>query len=80
MAKDLIQQELIERQKRIKAQLVGQVGDFPPYTTDWSADFKEFVAAQDIPGFGVHCYYAVSKEPIHNWKGLDKAVFPKCKY
>lgn len=77
MAKTLIEKEHSERQDRIRRQLRGQEGDLPPYTTDFSADFREYVAAQDIPGFGVHCYYALSKDPISVWRKVDKSILPK---
>ncbi|CAG9813384.1 unnamed protein product [Phaedon cochleariae] len=77
MAKNLIQKEQFERIDRIRRQLRGQIGDSPPYMTDCSSDFREYVAAQDIPGFGVHCYYAISKEPIDTWRKADKGIFPK---
>lgn len=79
MAKRIIEKEQADRQDRIRRQLRGQEGDFPPYTTDFSADFREYVAAQDIPGFGVHCYYAVSKDPIITWRQVDKSLLPKSK-
>lgn len=60
-------------------QFRGQTGDFPPYTTDCSSDFREYVAAQDIPGFGVHCYYAISREPVNKWQKSDKGIYPKSK-
>lgn len=37
----------------------------------------EYTAAQDIPNFGVHVYYAISKEPLPLWKNADKGVFPR---
>uniref|UniRef100_A0A6P7GUY2 Protein piccolo-like n=1 Tax=Diabrotica virgifera virgifera TaxID=50390 RepID=A0A6P7GUY2_DIAVI len=77
MAEDLIIAEQKERRTNIRRQLQGQIGDFPPYTTDISSDLREYVAAQDIPGFGVHCYYAISKDPITQWQKADKGIFPK---
>ncbi|XP_072398735.1 uncharacterized protein [Diabrotica undecimpunctata] len=77
MAEDLIISEQKERRANIRRQLQGQIGDFPPYTTDISSDLREYVAAQDIPGFGVHCYYAISKDPITSWQKADKGIFPK---
>lgn len=79
MAKKMIESEHSDRQDRIRKQLQGQDGDYPPYTTDFSSDYREYVAAQDIPGFGVHCYYAISKDPIYNWKITDKGPLPKSK-
>ncbi|KAG5874298.1 hypothetical protein JTB14_013964 [Gonioctena quinquepunctata] len=77
MARALIQKEQLERVDRIRKQLRGQIGDYPPYTTDCSSDYREYAAAQDIPGFGVHCYYAFSKEPINFWQRADRGIYPK---
>ncbi|XP_074037950.1 uncharacterized protein isoform X1 [Leptinotarsa decemlineata] len=77
MARTLIQTEQTERVERIRKQLRGQIGDYPPYTTDCSSDFREYAAAQDIPGFGVHCYYAISREPINFWQRADRGIYPK---
>lgn len=48
-----------------------------PFICDFSADLLEYVAIQDIPNFGVHGYFAVSKFPINTWDRVDKKVFPK---
>lgn len=37
---------------------------------------KEYAASQDIPNFGVHVYFAISKDPIHNWEHINKAILP----
>ncbi|KAJ9597772.1 hypothetical protein L9F63_011380, partial [Diploptera punctata] len=37
------------------------------YITEVSSDMKEYVALQTIPGYGVHCYMAVSDEPMNKW-------------
>nr|CAH7723448.1 unnamed protein product [Callosobruchus chinensis] len=77
MARLILQKEKSERIQRIRRQLRGHTGDYPPYSTDLSPDLREYVAAQDIPGFGVHCYYAISKDPVNTWHKADKGVFPK---
>nr|CAI5823951.1 unnamed protein product [Callosobruchus analis] len=77
MARLILNKEKSERIQRIRRQLRGQTGDYPPYSTDLSPDLREYVAAQDIPGFGVHCYYAISKDPVNTWLKADKGVFPK---
>ncbi|CAH2006172.1 unnamed protein product [Acanthoscelides obtectus] len=77
MARQILLKEKKERIQRIRRQLRGQTGDYPPYSTDLSPDLREYVAAQDIPGFGVHCYYAISKDPVNTWLKADKGVFPK---
>lgn len=79
IAKRLIEMEFADRQDKINKQIRGQIGDYPPYTTDCSSDFREYVAAQDIPGFGVHCYYAISKEPVNQWQKSDKGIYPRSK-
>ncbi|PSN49783.1 hypothetical protein C0J52_01380, partial [Blattella germanica] len=35
--------------------------------SETSADLKEYVAIQKIPCYGVHCYMAVSDEPLNKW-------------
>lgn len=57
--------------------MMGDMAIFPAYTTDCSPDLTEYAAAQDIPNFGVHAYYAISKEPINKWQKPEKAIFPK---
>lgn len=69
--------ELEENRKRARwIEGLGS-GDYPPLTTECSADLLEYVAAQDIPNFGVHAYYAISNEPINNWENIEKGIFPK---
>lgn len=65
--------------ERIRKELNGEKGDSPIYTTDYSEDLLEYVAAQDIPNFGVHAFYAFSKETLPHWHHADKAIFPKSK-
>lgn len=60
-----------------KKQPLKDCGDHSPYICDFSADLLEYVAIQDIPNFGVHGYFAVSKSPINTWDRVDKKVFPK---
>lgn len=70
---------LIKAEEASKKSKRGGAGDYPPYTTEYSADLQEYSAAQDIPNFGVHVYYASSPEPLPLWEGADKGVFPKSK-
>ena len=37
------------------------------YVFETSSDLKEYVAVQKIPSYGVHCYMAVSDEPMTKW-------------
>ncbi|XP_008196704.1 uncharacterized protein LOC103313935 isoform X2 [Tribolium castaneum] len=46
------------------------------YNYDFSGDLLSYVAYQDIEDFGVHCYYAMSKQPITVWDRFDKSLFP----
>uniref|UniRef100_A0A0A9X7R9 Zinc finger CCCH domain-containing protein 7A n=1 Tax=Lygus hesperus TaxID=30085 RepID=A0A0A9X7R9_LYGHE len=39
----------------------------PPITTSLSSDFCQYVAVQEIPRFGIHCYFATSTEGIDKW-------------
>lgn len=39
-----------------------------PFETTESADRKEYMALQNIPQFGVHAFYAIASEPLHEWK------------
>ncbi|KAK6637844.1 hypothetical protein RUM44_008266 [Polyplax serrata] len=49
-----------------------------PYTIEISNDLREFVAAQEIPNFGVQMYYAwSSEEPVHKWSMFDEDKFPQ---
>lgn len=49
-----------------------------PYAIEISNDLKEFVAAQEIPNFGVQVYYAMSTDdPIHKWSMFDERRLPK---
>lgn len=77
MAKELIEAEEADKKQRFFKGLGGPSGDYPPYSIEYSADFLEYCAAQDIPNFGVHAFYALSREPIPNWDNLDKGIFPK---
>ncbi|XP_044272632.1 uncharacterized protein LOC123016348 [Tribolium madens] len=46
------------------------------YACDFSGDLLNYVAYQDIEDFGVHCYYAMSRQPITFWDRFDKSLFP----
>lgn len=52
-------------------------GDFPPCSVECSADLLEYAAAQDIPNFGVHAYYALGREPLPTWENANLDIFPK---
>lgn len=73
-----MQTEDCERLQRLKRGL-GAAGDFPPISSECSADLLEYCATQDIPNFGVHAYYAIGKEAIPNWDNAHNAVYPKGK-
>nr|CAD7399291.1 unnamed protein product [Timema cristinae] len=49
----------------------------PPYIVEVSSDLKEYAVAQEIPNFGVHCYFAVSNEPISEWDNAEKGLYPR---
>lgn len=75
VAKKIIEKDHKDRMmKRLKAE---ESGDYPFYVSDFSADLLEYVAIQNIENFGVHAYYAVSKEPLNSWYRVDKQLFPK---
>ncbi|XP_050295858.1 titin-like isoform X2 [Anthonomus grandis grandis] len=76
-ARNLLEEEKLERRKIIKLEMMGDMDAFPAYTTDCSPDLTEYVAAQDIPNFGVHAYYAISKQPVSKWQRSEKAILPK---
>ncbi|XP_049820495.1 uncharacterized protein LOC126264879 [Aethina tumida] len=65
-ARCMIEQETNAKMLRIKQQLTGQTENQPMHI-DLSASLQEYVSAQDIPNFGVHCYYAFSHEPLTKW-------------
>ncbi|GJQ72270.1 hypothetical protein Trydic_g3360 [Trypoxylus dichotomus] len=75
IAKQWVESEEIRKRTRLMEGL--GAGDFPPLTTECSADLREYVAAQDIPNFGVHAYYAISNEPVTTWEDMEKGIFPK---
>ncbi|KAF2905192.1 hypothetical protein ILUMI_00969 [Ignelater luminosus] len=77
VAKELLEVEEQYRKQEIVSGVSGAKGDSPPYSTEHSADLLEYSAAQDIPNFGVHAYYAISNEPLPNWDRTDKAIFPR---
>ncbi|KAK5640909.1 hypothetical protein RI129_009456 [Pyrocoelia pectoralis] len=74
VAKELLESEEQLRNKYAKDG-VGECN--PPYTTEYSADLLEYAAAQIIPNFGIHAYYAISNEPLSSWKRTEKAIFPR---
>lgn len=78
MARQVIEKEQKAKKEHYLKKIRGEVGDWPPFSTDYSSDLKEYVAAQDIPNFGVHVYYAMSKDPILDWDKAEHAVFPRC--
>ncbi|KAK9883208.1 hypothetical protein WA026_001400 [Henosepilachna vigintioctopunctata] len=77
IARQIIEKEQNEKKEKYRKRMRGEIGDFSPYSTDYSPDLREYVAAQDIPNFGVHVYYAISKDPILDWDNAHHAVFPK---
>ncbi|CAG9767382.1 unnamed protein product [Ceutorhynchus assimilis] len=76
-ARNLLEQEANERKATIRKEMMGDMKNFPAYTTDCSPDLTEYVACQDIPNFGVHAYYAISKQPVNKWQRAEKAILPK---
>ncbi|KAL1494119.1 hypothetical protein ABEB36_009768 [Hypothenemus hampei] len=77
-ARNLIEQEKFERRELLMHEIKGDLEmSFPVFTTDCSPDLTEYVAAQDIPNFGVHAYYAISKQPVNKWQRSEYAIFPK---
>jgi hypothetical protein len=77
VAKTIIEQEQQERFEKWQKRMKGESGDYPPYVSDFSADLLEYVAVQSIENFGVHCYYAVSKQPLSSWYRTDRQLLPK---
>lgn len=50
----------------------------PPYKVEIAHDMKEYVAYQEIPFFGAHCYYAMSvDERLDKWQNFNKLNVPK---
>jgi hypothetical protein len=47
-----------------------------PFTSDYSGDLRTYVAYQEIDNVGVHCYYALSNQPITVWHRFDETIFP----
>lgn len=76
-ARNLMEQEKTERREIVRLEMMGDMQTFPAFTTDCSPDLTEYVAAQDIPNFGVHAFYAISKQPVNKWQRSEKAIFPK---
>lgn len=77
IARQIIEKEQNEKRERCLKNIRGEDGDFPSFITDYSPDLLEYVAAQDIPRFGIHVYYAISKEPLTEWKNSEHGVFPR---
>ncbi|XP_030746117.1 uncharacterized protein LOC115874949 [Sitophilus oryzae] len=77
LAKNIIEQELDERRDKAMREISGDTEVSVCYSTDCSPDLTEYVAAQDIPHFGVHVYYALSSKPINKWNRSEKAILPK---
>ena len=75
IAKAWLETEENKRRRRI-LQGLGS-GDNPPVKTEYSGDLLEYAATQEIPRFGVHAFYALSKDPLPNWDNVEKGVFPK---
>lgn len=80
MAQALIEAQAAERKDKIAKGLAGPTGDYPPVTTEYSGDLLEYTAAQDIPNFGVHVFYAISRDPLPLWDNAENGVFPKSRY
>ena len=57
--------------------LLGIAAEYPAMTAECSGDLLEYAAAQDIPNFGVHAYYAFSSDPITQWDNMEKGIFPR---
>ncbi|XP_075234760.1 uncharacterized protein LOC142332295 [Lycorma delicatula] len=69
--------ELIElTEKKAAKDLAPGECPLPAVRTSISADLKEYTAAQMIPKFGAHVYYAVSCEPIQFWKKSGNTSYP----
>lgn len=77
VAKELLEAEEAERRQRIIRGLAGPSGDYPPFSIEYSSNLREYSAAQDIPNFGVHAFYALSKEPLNTWDNLTTTIFPR---
>ncbi|XP_063917151.1 uncharacterized protein LOC135132867 isoform X2 [Zophobas morio] len=45
-----------------------------PYSADFSGDLSTYVACQEIENFGVHCYYALSNDPLTGWSRFDESL------
>lgn len=77
IAKSLLQADEVDRRERLRGLIRGGGDEFPPYNIECSADLLEYAAAQDIPKFGVHAYYAISNSPITSWDNVDVRYLPK---
>ncbi|KAF5283474.1 hypothetical protein FQR65_LT13862 [Abscondita terminalis] len=72
-----IAKELLESEEEIRKKRLKEGGDNPPYATEHSGDLLEYAAAQEIPNFGVHAYYAISNDPLPFWDNTERAIFPR---
>lgn len=73
----MLQADEADRKQRILKGLAGPCGDYPPFTIEYSSNLLEYCAAQDIPNFGVHAFYALSREPLSNWDNITNTIFPR---
>ncbi|XP_066151589.1 uncharacterized protein [Euwallacea fornicatus] len=76
-ARNLLKQERQGRHETTPQEMGEDIAAFPPFTTDCSPDLTEYAAVQNIPNFGVHAYYAISKHPVNKWQRSELAIFPK---
>ncbi|CAH0552580.1 unnamed protein product [Brassicogethes aeneus] len=77
-AKCMIEKDNEERISNIKKQIKGIKGRVEETSVyfDYSTSLQEYTSAQDIPHFGVHCYYAFSSEPFTIWQQNNKLNLP----
>ncbi|KAF5293501.1 hypothetical protein FQA39_LY02986 [Lamprigera yunnana] len=72
-----VAKELLLSEEELRKQKRSEVGDSPPYVIEYSADLLEYAAAQEIPNFGVHAYYAISNDPLPLWDHTEKTICPR---
>ncbi|XP_018326206.1 uncharacterized protein LOC108737680 isoform X2 [Agrilus planipennis] len=61
----------------IETEELGECSKYPPYMVEYSSNMLEYVSYQEIPLFGAHVYYAISKEPIGLWYHANKGAVPR---
>lgn len=69
---DMIDKVLLEPEKENRVKM-----SHPTVSTAVSHDLTEYAAVQNIPNFGVQCYYATSPISINQWHLSDEFAYPR---